>query len=283
MRPVVEKEILHYDIFHVMHQHGYLKDLVFLGETCLRLVHGSDRFSEDLDFAGEPDFTPASLGGMADAITKHLEARYGLPVTVKPPVEQRGRTAHTWWISMNTEPSRIDVPSQHIKVDISNATAQTREIMNLRRNYLILPPSFSNIAVPVETPQEIMADKIVALTNTISRTNVRYKDIWDIGLLSRRMNDVYSFADMIERKVEVRGIQDFDERLDILIHTLPETVESASFQTTMRRFLTPSTLNRTLVQPDFRAGLSKEVRDVLVQTRDALEHPDSSDMFRFRI
>ena len=52
MRPVIEKEILHYDILFCLDQAGLLKDLVFQGGTCLRLCYGANRFSEDLDFAG---------------------------------------------------------------------------------------------------------------------------------------------------------------------------------------------------------------------------------------
>lgn len=51
-RPVVEKELLHYEIFQALDAEGLLKDLVFQGGTSLRLCRGSDRFSEDLDFAG---------------------------------------------------------------------------------------------------------------------------------------------------------------------------------------------------------------------------------------
>ena len=50
MRPVVEKELLHYEIFQALDAEGLLKDLVFQGGTSLRLCCGSDRFSEDLDF-----------------------------------------------------------------------------------------------------------------------------------------------------------------------------------------------------------------------------------------
>lgn len=61
MRPVVEKEILHYDIFYSLDRAGLLNDLVFQGGTSLRLCRGSNRFSEDLDFAGGRDFTSQKM------------------------------------------------------------------------------------------------------------------------------------------------------------------------------------------------------------------------------
>ena len=47
---VVEKEILHYDILHAMARSGLMAGLVFHGGTALRLCHGGQRLSEDLDF-----------------------------------------------------------------------------------------------------------------------------------------------------------------------------------------------------------------------------------------
>ncbi|MBU2737891.1 hypothetical protein [Acidithiobacillus concretivorus] len=46
MRPVVEKELLHYELFNALDSEGLLKNLVFHGGTSLRLCRGSDRFRE---------------------------------------------------------------------------------------------------------------------------------------------------------------------------------------------------------------------------------------------
>ncbi len=60
-RPVVEKELLHYDILYALSATGLLKHITFQGGTSLRLCYGSNRFSEDLDFAGGRDFCSAQL------------------------------------------------------------------------------------------------------------------------------------------------------------------------------------------------------------------------------
>nr|WP_198117788.1 nucleotidyl transferase AbiEii/AbiGii toxin family protein [Massilia rhizosphaerae] len=77
MRPVVEKEILHYDIFYALDAAGLLKELVFQGGTSLRLCRGSNRFSEDLDFAGGRDFTSKKMEAIKACVEKHLGTRYG--------------------------------------------------------------------------------------------------------------------------------------------------------------------------------------------------------------
>lgn len=43
MRPVIEKELLHYDILYCLDQAGLLNELVFQGGTSLRLCHGGNR------------------------------------------------------------------------------------------------------------------------------------------------------------------------------------------------------------------------------------------------
>ena len=44
------KEYLQYQILDIVYSSPYGKDLVFLWWTAIRLIHGSSRFSEDLDF-----------------------------------------------------------------------------------------------------------------------------------------------------------------------------------------------------------------------------------------
>ena len=49
LRMVVEKELLHHDILATLNDAGLLRQLTFMGGTCLRSCYGSNRLSEDLD------------------------------------------------------------------------------------------------------------------------------------------------------------------------------------------------------------------------------------------
>ena len=44
------REYLQYKILEILYNSSFATDLCFLGGTCLRIVHGNRRFSEDLDF-----------------------------------------------------------------------------------------------------------------------------------------------------------------------------------------------------------------------------------------
>ncbi|GAC1589402.1 MAG: hypothetical protein NVS3B19_09430 [Ginsengibacter sp.] len=44
------REYLQYKMLQIIYESEYAKGLAFLGGTCLRIVHGNTRFSEDIDF-----------------------------------------------------------------------------------------------------------------------------------------------------------------------------------------------------------------------------------------
>ncbi|WP_083398929.1 nucleotidyl transferase AbiEii/AbiGii toxin family protein [Polynucleobacter sp. QLW-P1DATA-2] len=118
MRPVVEKELLHYEIFNALDGEGLLKNLVFQGGTSLRLCRGSERFSEDLDFVGGTEFTSESMEKIKDCIVKHIGERFGLRVTVKEPKPVNDDAlvnVNKWMISIETNPGSPDIPRQKNK------------------------------------------------------------------------------------------------------------------------------------------------------------------------
>ena len=50
------REYLQYKLLELLYESEYAGSLVFLGGTCLRMIHGNQRFSEDLDFDNrQPD------------------------------------------------------------------------------------------------------------------------------------------------------------------------------------------------------------------------------------
>ena len=65
---VVEKELLHHDILRILSKTDLLKNLTFIGGTCLRLCYGGVRLSEDLDFTGGLDFSRSDLSSVVVSI-----------------------------------------------------------------------------------------------------------------------------------------------------------------------------------------------------------------------
>ena len=77
LRPVIEKEILHYDILRELNNIGLLRKLTFIGGTCLRSCYGSQRLSEDLDFSSDFNFNKEELSLLPDLLKKSLLKKYG--------------------------------------------------------------------------------------------------------------------------------------------------------------------------------------------------------------
>lgn len=66
------REYLQYKILEIIYESEYADALIFFGGTCLRIIHGNNRFSEDLDFdnrrLSENDFS-----NIAALVKKGLE------------------------------------------------------------------------------------------------------------------------------------------------------------------------------------------------------------------
>lgn len=66
------REYLQYKILEMVFSGPFAEKLVFLGGTCLRMVHGNQRFSEDLDFDNF-DLSPDEFDDISQNIARQLE------------------------------------------------------------------------------------------------------------------------------------------------------------------------------------------------------------------
>lgn len=274
MRPVIEKELLHYDILFALDQAGLLSTLTFQGGTCLRLCHGAPRFSEDLDFTGGYDFDRASLVQIKRCLEDYLGGRYGLSVVVKEPKhiapDPGVISVAKWQISLQTAPERKDLPRQHIKLEVANLPSRTREPVALKRNYAFLPDGYEDTLVMAQNLHEIMADKIVSLVNC--QRYVRHRDIWDLRWLEQQGAQLD--IEMIQAKIEDYDCTDYLDRLHDMIGRLPTIVTSNEFQQEMQRFLPSSVQERTLQRTGFNEFLSSSVSKLLETVNQFLGPPD---------
>lgn len=256
MRPVVEKELLHYEIFHALDGHGLLKDLVFQGGTALRLCRGSDRFSEDLDFAGGVDFSAEKMESIQRCVEKRIGERFGLHVDVRPRLAKAGSgnvKVDKWWISIETAPGNASMPRQKIKLEIANVPAHTRELLPLRANYNSVR-SMSTVMVNTESLDEVMADKILAFPTSLfdnagrpvgaEHAKIRHRDIWDLAWLARQGAQLA--PNLVAAKIGDYGVQGYDLLLDRAIEAIPAIVRARPFRAQMVRFIDSATVERML-------------------------------------
>lgn len=253
-RSAVEKEILHYDILDTLDAAGLLKELVFQGGTSLRLCRGSNRFSEDLDFAGGSDFTSAKLEKMKECIEHSLSERYGLHTYVKQPSELSKEPdfenikVSKWQISIETSPGTKCAPRQKIKIEIANVPAHTEEVLPLRDNYPVYGAGRMPVLIRVETINEILADKVVAYP--MSTKKIRHRDIWDIAWLLQQGASLD--PSLVKRKLGDYKVSDiYAPLLEKAIENLPIVVNSKEFLEQMKRFIKPSVVKATIEKAGF--------------------------------
>lgn len=270
MRPVIEKELLHYDILFGLDRDGLLDELTFQGGTALRLCYGAQRFSEDLDFAGGRDFSRARVEGIKACLEGYIGHRYGLDVRVREPKElkhdpdYRGLQVDTWQLSITTAPTRPDIPRQRIKLEIANVAAYSRVPRALNINYDFLPDGYGDTLVLTESLDEIMADKLVSLVNT--QRYVRHRDIWDLRWLKQQGAAIN--AEWVSNKVNDYRIDDYGDKIQEMRGRLPEIVHGAEFSNEMSRFLPGYVQQRTIVKPKFLDFLVTEIDQMLMEVRE---------------
>ncbi len=270
MRPVIEKELLHYDILFVLDQHNLLDQLTFQGGTSLRLCYGADRFSEDLDFAGGKNFAANDLKNMKTCLEKYMGDRYGLEVNVKEPkmiqtdALNNNIRVDKWQLSITTSPERKDLPKQKIKIEVANIPSYSREPRALQHNYDFLPDGYSDTLVMTETLDEIMADKLVSFVSCIR--HIRYRDIWDLRWLKQqgaKINQQY-----IQSKILDYKITDYNQNLDTTLQNLSNIIHGKEFHNEMSRFIPMDVQARTLKKDKFLEFLNSEIKILLSEVKN---------------
>ena len=278
MRPVIEKEIIHFDLLFVLDQEGLLNDLVFQGGTAVRLCYGGKRFSEDLDFAGGVDFSSTRLAQMKDCILDYLSTRSGVEVSVKEPKSLRKEPAYSernvdmWQIAITTSPERPDLPRQRVKLEVANIPAYTSVPQALIRTYDFLPDGYEDLLIMTEDKSEIMADKLVSLPAT--QKYVRHRDIWDLAYLSQEK--AVARPDLVLSKIRDYQIEGYGAKLEAIIGRLPEIIRGKSFRDEMNRFLPVDVIERTLAKEKFTEFLHSRVLSLLEQVRDEIDSDQSA-------
>jgi predicted nucleotidyltransferase component of viral defense system len=273
MRPVIAKELLHYDILFSLEKDGLLDDLTFQGGTSLRLCYGSSRFSEDLDFVGGINFSTKKVLGIKECIEKYIGNRYGLEVTVKEPKEMALQAMNAdikvdkWQVRITTSPDKKDLPKQKIKIEIANIPAYSREPRAIQQNYEFLPDGYENMLIMVETLDEIMADKIIALPSC--QKYIRHRDIWDLRWLKQhgaKININYIVAKINDYKVD-----NYQDKLHFMINHLEEVIQGKEFMDEMSRFLPMDVQEITLKKNKFLDFLLNENKELLQKVNIMLD------------
>lgn len=280
LQTTVEKELLHYEIMATMANHGFLKKLIFQGGTCLRMMYGSNRLSEDLDFAGGHDFNFQQLESLQECLHSELSKKHNLKINVAQPNFDKltGREnikVGRWKVSIETEPHNKSAPWQKIKLEVATVAAHTSSLRPMIKTYQQMPDGYQSILLNCESIEEIAADKFVALA---LRRSIKARDVWDLTWLYQQKveADPQLVMDKFDDYQSDNGVQALESRLI----ELPKYMDSGKFELEMERFLMASVAQTSIR----REGFIDYVKDTVNrQGRKLLSTLESSVNTQFKM
>jgi predicted nucleotidyltransferase component of viral defense system len=237
--PAIAKELLHYDILLALSQSEISRQIVFQGGTALRLCYGGQRYSEDLDFVVGNAAEPFVMNDVEAFLKKHTLDRYGLEMRLDSPPPDRlfgvdGTVVKKWTLVIQIPGF---VKTQKVNIEFCNVNAYDANTMLLQARYSFLPPQYSEIALRVESQDEILADKIIAVAD---RPFLKARDIWDIRFLTQGGRTPN--LDLVCGKIKDYHIDDIFEKIDTSLARLGGAEASEQFVKEMTRFVSPKVM-----------------------------------------
>jgi predicted nucleotidyltransferase component of viral defense system len=239
------KEAIHLHLLSAMSDAGILRHAVFQGGTALRLCYGGDRYSEDLDFvcgkAGSY-FTDVEFKELIEAALettkKTLNRDFGIAADrislKKPPhpdlVKQEPITVAAWQIIVPIE-ATPRAPRSLIKIEFANVPAYETKPMLVRATPGLV--QVQDVILTVETPNEILADKAVALT---AREVLKFRDVWDVWFLQNKL-DAKVDREVVQKKFADYGTSDMEAKAERRLAELSSEATPNAFLSEMKRFL----------------------------------------------
>lgn len=267
LRPVVEKELLHHDILRILSQHNLLRELTFIGGTCLRACYGGIRLSEDLDFTGGHHATTEKLSEMGKILTDNLIQKYSLQVHVSKPIKESINT-DTWKLKIETRPKQKHLPAQSIHIDVCRVPSYEKRPMLLLNPYGV-DMGTTGLIIQAQSREEIFSDKLLAFALRPNR--IKHRDLWDILWLHQQT--VKPNLSLIANKLKDRSIdyQSFLKKFNDRQKLLTEDKKlPAEFNKEMRRFLPADKINKTLEQDNLWAFITYLIGDFAKQMESTL-------------
>ena len=130
----------------------------------------------------------------------------------------------------------------------------------LLNHYNIVVPT-EGLLIPVQSLQETLADKLIALAYRARR--IKPRDIWDIVWIKQR--GINLSLELIDRKLAARGKQkkDFTDALQIQLEKLMQDDEVRNdFNMEISRFIPQQIKERTIDNLEYWPYVQAEVRSV---------------------
>jgi len=194
------KEYLQYRILDIVFSSKYGDRLVFMGGTCIRIVHGSDRFSEDIDLDNF-DLTQKDFDDLMNIVKLELE-REGVSVEIRNTFQSVYRCYIKFpRILFDNKLSPLKDEKILIQIDSFRLKKKPQAALKVISKFDV----FVEIKVyPIETA---LAQKICAL---VGRKRFKGRDIYDTVYLYSLAKPDWHY---LEKHLKISKQEDLKEKL----------------------------------------------------------------------
>ncbi len=192
-------------LLHTLYSQRGSDQLIFQGGTALRWIYGGQRASEDLDFVSKmPSSEFRKLLNHALPQTRHLAlSQFGMGAFEEKPRHGSFGCFRTFiLISPSIQREKINVRIEVEGIQSNRSPAQRKipmmdcpQVFSVMKEGVLTLPFSSSILV-VETPEEILTDKLRAL---LERPYLKGRDLYDLWFL-RSMLGTKTHLEQLDRK-----------------------------------------------------------------------------------
>jgi predicted nucleotidyltransferase component of viral defense system len=267
------KEAIHLHLLSALSEAGVLRHAIFQGGTALRLCYGGERYSEDLDFvcgkAGVylKDIEFDTLVDNALEITKRtLQRDFDIDpaqITLKRPAQPelvKGSDVNVavWQIVVPVNPTP-KAPKSRIKIEFANVPSYDSKPLTVSAAPGLV--QIQDVILTAETPNEILADKAVALT---ARTVLKFRDVWDVWFLVNKLGATPD-REMALKKFADYGTADIATKANARLDELAKDATATAFYAEMKRFL-PSGRVTQMSQMNLQRTMLSDSADLIRKT-----------------
>lgn len=260
LQNTIFKEIMHYEILESLFALQDIQNtLVFQGGTALRLCYSGDRYSEDLGFVvrEKESFTKEFMEYFGALFKEKILSKYKLEAEIIEPKNNQG-TVQRWSAQVYLPHER---QKNKINIEIANIPSHNNCLLAVKNNY----ESFveKRIFVQVETKEEILADKILAISQ---RPYLKFRDLWDLEWLNSNRTKINN--ELISLKITDYKCENFTESLERRKLEIANPKLEKDFLNEMGRFLDEKSFNQ-VKNLGFFASIQK---NIIAQIDEVLEH-----------
>ena len=267
------KEAIHLHLLSALSEAGVLRHVIFQGGTALRLCYGGERYSEDLDFvcgkAGAylKDVEFNALVDKALETTKRtLQRDFDIDaaqITLKRPAQPelvKGSNVNVaaWQIVVPVNPTP-KTPKSRIKIEFANVPSYDSKPLTVSATPGL--DQIQDVILNAETPNEILADKAVALT---ARAALKFRDVWDVWFLVNKLGATPD-REMVLKKFADYGTPDIAVKANARLDELAKDATAMAFYAEMKRFL-PSARVVQMSQMNLQHTMLADSADLIRKT-----------------